>query len=562
LKGDPRVAAAQPNYIRRAVRNPNDPAFTQGYQNYLKNIDLPAAWDITIGSSNYKVAVVDTGVDLNTPDLAARIYAGYDFVNNDTLPWDDNGHGTMVAGIASAITNNSLGVAGAAWRGGIIPVKVLDANGNGTDANVADGIKWAADHGAKVINLSLGGPDDSPVLSAAVDYATGKNILVVAAAGNNGNSDPEYPAAYPSVVAVAASDATGNFAWFSSYGWWVDLVAPGINITSTYKATGNHQAYAIGSGTSFAAPLVSGVALLTRFKYPTLSQAQIAAKLKSTARDFGPRGIDPALGWGRVDAHAALGGAKQLPYPVPARDSLEPNGVIDQAKAITTSATATISPEGDTDWYSASVASPGSVMFTATPPPYNPNVLRTLEMDPVLAIYGPDLTLLGEIDQFGAGTPEALTVSASTAGTYYAEVRNYFGSRSPGTYTIAVSTSAEAGPRLGPRIDVGESIWVENTAPGDFATGFGQTSSPTVTFARDLDPASVTTATAYLVNGVFGSLTPITVSYDEATRTVTIDPTPTLTANRAYIVYVVGVNGTHGDVMTELFTFRFTTGTS
>ena len=553
LRRDPRVAEASLNHIRSIAAVPNDPLYKQ-YQAALRSIRMESAWGVTTGSTSYKVAIVDTGVDLNHPDLAGRMQPGRDIVHNDAYAWDDHGHGTMVAGTAAAITNNSKGVAGVAWRGAIIPIKVLNSDGSGSDADVAEGITWAADHGAKVINLSLGGPEDTTILKAAVEYAISKNILVVAAAGNDGFTAPSYPAAYPGVMAVAATDNSGNFVWFSNYGWWVDISAPGINITSTYPASGTGQAYAYGSGTSFSAPIVSGVALLARYKYPSLTQAQIHSKLRSTARDMGPRGIDPFHGWGRVDGYAALGGAKASPGPTATRDSLEPNGVLDQARVLG-SVSASISPEGDVDWFFTDVTATGSLKFVVTPPTFNQNVLRPFEMDPALEVYGPGLTFLGEMDAYALGEREILTVPVEAAGRYYLKVTNFHGSRTPSPYSASVAFSSNPVPPV-----AGEQIWVRDAAPPDFASGVARTVTPTVELGRDADPASVTSATAYVMNGIFGTRTPINVSYDVVTRTISIDPVPTLVANTPYIVFVTGIQDTAGDTMTETFSYRFVTG--
>ena len=554
LRGDPRVAEASLNHIRSASAVPNDPLYKQ-YQAYLRNIRMESAWGVTTGSTSYKVAIVDTGVDLNHPDLAGRMQPGRDVVHNDAYAWDDNGHGTMVAGIAAAITNNSKGVAGVAWRGSIIPVKVLNSQGSGTDADVAEGVTWAADHGAKVINLSLGGTQDTTVLKAAIEYAISKNIVVVAAAGNDGFTTPSYPAAYPDVMAVSATDNVGNFVWFSNYGWWVDISAPGINITSTYPASGTGQAYAYGSGTSFSAPIVSGVALLARYKYPSLTQAQIQNKLRSTARDFGPRGIDPFHGWGRVDGYAALGGARAAPGPTATRDALEPNGVLDQARALVSSVSSSISPEGDVDWFFTDVTATGSLKFTVTPPPINENVLRPFEMDPAIEVYGPGLTSLGEMDTYPLGEKESITVPVDAPGRYYLKVTNFHGSRTPSPYSASVTFSSTAVPPV-----TGELIWVRDAAPADFASGVARTVTPTVELGRDADPASVTSATAYMMNGVFGTRTAINVTYDVATRTISIDPVPTLGANTPYLVFVTGLQDATGDPMTGAFSYRFVTG--
>ncbi|MGH9249620.1 MAG: S8 family serine peptidase, partial [Acidimicrobiales bacterium] len=215
---------------------------------------------------------------------------------------DDHGHGTMVAGIAGARTNNAAGVAGVTWSGRIMPVKVLDASGTGTDADVAAGIVWAADHGAQIINLSLGAPGASKTLQAAIDHARARNIVVVAAAGNEASDVPHWPAAADGVVAVGATTASGDLAGFSNYGSWVDVVAPGVNITSTAPGGG----YAIGSGTSFSSPIVAGVAALAWAAHPAADAVTIASRLSSTAIDLGLPGVDLTFGSGLVDALAAV----------------------------------------------------------------------------------------------------------------------------------------------------------------------------------------------------------------------------------------------------------------
>jgi len=308
LRKDPTVSSATLDYQRHITAVPNDLYYASGDQDYLKTIQLPQAWDRTKGSTAQLIAVVDTGVNGAHEDLKGRTVAGYNAITNASIAAgaasDDNGHGSMVAGIAAANTNNGLGVAGVAWTGRVMPVKALDSQGSGYDSDIARGVVWAADHGAKVINLSLGGPDDDTVLHDAVKYAVGKGAVVVVAAGNGGNNTPEYPAAYPEALAVGATDAAGNIADFSTWGDWVDLAAPGVNIVSS-GADGN---YWIGDGTSFAAPIVSGVAALVRTKYPTLTPAQVVSRLELTARDAGTRGIDPHYGYGFLSAYAAVGG--------------------------------------------------------------------------------------------------------------------------------------------------------------------------------------------------------------------------------------------------------------
>jgi len=240
---------------------------------------------------------------------------------------------------------------------------------------------WAADHGARVINLSLGGPGESPVLHEAVRYAVGRGAVVVAAAGNTGDHTPQYPAAYPEVVTVGATDPAGAVSDFSSWGSWVDVAAPGVRITSTYLG----NAYAVWSGTSFAAPIVSGIAALIRAKYPTWTPAEVTDRLTSRTRDAGPRGIDPYYGYGIVDAYRVLGGAWAADFPAGSLGAGEPNDMPARATALTGTATGTIAIEGEVDWYRHDATGPQSITVSVTPAPYDPNQAQNL--DPVLRVY-------------------------------------------------------------------------------------------------------------------------------------------------------------------------------
>lgn len=250
------VEYAEKNYIATIDWTPNDPSF--GSQWGPKKVSAPQAWDVTRGSSSVVIAVVDTGVDLDHPDLASKVLTGndYDFVNSDSSAQDDNGHGTHVAGIAAAATNNSTGIAGMCPNCMILPVKVLNSQGSGTYSAIANGIRYAADQGAKVINLSLGGTSGSTTLQSAVDYANSKGVLVACAAGNTGNTTINYPAYYSSCVAVASTDSNDNRSSFSTYGSWVDTSAPGSSIYATYY----NNTYATLNGTSMATPHVAGLA--------------------------------------------------------------------------------------------------------------------------------------------------------------------------------------------------------------------------------------------------------------------------------------------------------------
>ncbi|MEK7328178.1 MAG: S8 family peptidase, partial [Chloroflexota bacterium] len=268
-------------------------------------------WDWSRGSNSVNIAVVDTGVDQVHEDLAAKIVAGYDFVNGDADPQDDSftGHGTHVAGIAAAMTNNTIGIAGTSWGARIMPVKVLNAFGNGTIANVSAGIAFAADNGAQVINLSLGTAINSPTLQAAVDYAYNKNRVLVAAAGNT-SSAVLYPAAYPNVIAVAAVDPTMTRAAFSNFGPELSVSAPGVAIRSTIPG----DAYDQKSGTSMDDGYVSALAAIL-VRVSLHSPASVKSVIQSTALDLGTAGKDDFYGWGLIQMDAAI--RRVLPTATP-----------------------------------------------------------------------------------------------------------------------------------------------------------------------------------------------------------------------------------------------------
>jgi thermitase len=242
LKSNPAVAYAEPNWIYHAEATPNDPRYSQLWG--LAKISAPLAWNTTTGSGGVTVGVVDTGITTDHLDLAANVVPGYDYVQGDTDPRDYNGHGTHVAGTIGARGNNAIGVTGVNWQVSLMPVRVLDANGSGSNINVTAGFTYACTHGATIVNASLGGTGYSTPMRDAI--AACPNTLFVVAAGNDGVNDdttPHYPCNYgaapdnlPNVICVAATDPSDNLASFSNYGASVDLAAPGVEIASTWPA--------------------------------------------------------------------------------------------------------------------------------------------------------------------------------------------------------------------------------------------------------------------------------------------------------------------------------------
>jgi subtilisin family serine protease len=271
------------------------------------------AWGVTRGAGVI-VAVVDTGV-APAPDLADRLLAGWNVITRDAAASDDNGHGTHVAGTIAEGEGNGLAEAGVAPEASILPVKVLSADGTGSDADVAAGIVWAVDHAARIVNLSLGGDADSAVLADAVAYARGKGVLIVAAAGNDGGA-VGVPARLAGVLAVGAVDAALVRAPFSAGGRSLDLVAPGVGILQqTLDGAGGYTDRSL-SGTSMAAPHVAGVAALVLAAGAATTPTGVARVLARTALDLGVPGKDAAYGAGLVRADAALGvGPAAVPVP-------------------------------------------------------------------------------------------------------------------------------------------------------------------------------------------------------------------------------------------------------
>lgn len=278
---------------------PNDPYLS--FQYGLELINAPAGWKYEKGSSRVTIAVLDTGVDLVHQDLAGKLVAGYNFVAGNEIPQDDNGHGTGVAGICAAVTDNGAGIAGVSWGASIMPVKILDSSGNGNFVRAAQGIIWAVDHGAQVINLSLGGYTSSSLLEDAINYAIQKGVVVVAASGNQGIDLITYPARYDGVISVGSVDQDSQRSSFSNYGPELDVVAPGSAIFSL-SGLGS---YSYISGTSAAAPFASGlVALLLSAKEN--SYLKIGNQICRSSLDLGAQGRDDQYGCGLIQVDKAI----------------------------------------------------------------------------------------------------------------------------------------------------------------------------------------------------------------------------------------------------------------
>ncbi|MFS0702152.1 S8 family serine peptidase [Cellulomonas sp. 179-A 4D5 NHS] len=461
LEADPLVAEVQLDHVRSVAAWTDDPLVEYTWP-YLDLTRLPRAWDLSTGAGTV-IAVLDTGVDASHPDLAGSVEPGIDLVNGDSDPADDHGHGTIVAGAAMAHGDNGEGAVGAAYGARLLPVKVLDSRGRGPDSVVAQGIAWAVDHGADVLNLSLGGPDVSPVLLAAMQAAVARGVVVVVAAGNDGSDVAQYPAAYApqvaGVLAVGATDDDGALTDFSSWGDWVSIAAPGVQVVGPAAGGG----YAQADGTSLAAPFVSGTAALVLARTPGATPAVVEDRLVSTARDAGPRGVDPFYGRGVLDAAAAVDGPARTVAPaVPldraprdaddAGDTSTNSQVLEVGAWSHAAAQGTLAPEGDVDWYRYDAEAAGYYEVAVQ------NYVgadRSPALDLVLEVQAPGGKVLLDLDE--SGTSERGIVSVPDAWSLSIAVRNANGSSPEGTYRLTVSAtprpvflpSAQQGPEGG-----------------------------------------------------------------------------------------------------------------
>jgi subtilisin family serine protease len=336
LRQDPAVAFAELDHVVRVadVVTPNDPGWA--YQWGPAKINAPTAWDITTGTTGVTIAVVDTGVQMDHGDLNDNVWInpgetvngidddgngyvddihGWDFVHDDNDSRDDHGHGTHVAGIAGARINNGLGIAGMAGGARLMSIKVIRADNTGTYSDLAEGIIYAVDNGARVINLSIGGEPPSGVLQAAVDYAHDRGALLVAAAGNT-DGDVLYPGASEHALAVSATEPDDDIWPDSCQGPEMDVAAPGAAIYSTGWSSGSTSHYHYLWGSSMATPHVAGLAALIWSARPDLTNVQVTEAITSTAVDVNEPmlpGWDAYAGWGRIEASEAMGAAQGLP---------------------------------------------------------------------------------------------------------------------------------------------------------------------------------------------------------------------------------------------------------
>lgn len=431
LNALPGVEYAQPDYVYEMNIEPNDEYYPEQWG--LKKINAPQAWGITQGSAKVTVAVLDTGVDTRHPDLEGRVLEGYDFVNNDSNPSDDNGHGTMVAGVIAAVANNGTGIAGVDRRCKILPVKVGNADGYFYSSDVIEGIYYAVDRGADVINMSFGGElnvlADRPVAEALL-YAGKKGVLLVAASGNESKA-VSFPALYAPVIAAGASDKNDSIASFSNYGPPLDIAAPGVDIYTTYS-DGKKTDYASAYGTSLAAPFVSAAASLLLAKDPDLTPAEIEYLIESSAAK--PAAMagdewDEYYGYGRLDAYAAL--KQELPdLSADVPDDIQQAAALYAGKGVSQR----VDMPADLDCYKVEVTSSGSVKVAVDAPP---------NLDMAAAVYDGGGNLLDVFDNAPMGGDEIFSFTAR-AGTYYIVMLDVNLHWSTAPYSVSVSGPVKA----------------------------------------------------------------------------------------------------------------------
>lgn len=607
------VEYAEPNSVRRTNWEPDDP-FYQHQWNF-DQIGMERAWDLTRSGSQYGgeswviVAISDTGIAYESygtydqaPDLASTHFwtnsneipannvdddgngyvddiHGWDFINNDAHPNDDGGHGTHVCGTIAQSTNNALGVAGIAFNVTIMPVKVLDDKGAGTDAQVADGIYYAVDNGARIINLSLGGSVPSRTLEDAVAYAHGAGVIVVAAAGNGferGNQ-PQYPAAYNEyAVAVGATRYDRTRAYYSNTGPYLDIVAPGGDLTvdqngdrlpdgilqQTFTQGSTIFDYLFFQGTSMACPHVSGTAGLVMSKHPKWSAKLIMMAIESSTADLGEPGKDAVYGWGLLDAAAALSWA---PPPNVFFEGFEDNlsqwtqdGQLDWSRS---------TQEAREGIYSAGVQGRANDSSLILKEPidlgwaseatftFSWMISASLDIGEYAALdlwdgndWNEMLRLDGDVDAEGVWHDEVLPLAAEY-------LRSDFKFRFRGRMSIQGEMAFVDAVRL--VASSGSAPEVIFVSPENGAANVPVNTVVTATFTKDLDASTLTPATFTINNDgpVQGS-----ISYDTNTRSAAFTPDASLDYGKVYLVRLsMSITGTDGTPLAKDYTWEFTT---
>jgi len=560
LRADPAVAQAEPNYRVQlvddgavAARAVNDPQTTGQYS--LDRMRVRDAWSWETGAGNL-IAVLDTGVQSSHPDLAGRVVPGHDFVNDDANAGDDNGHGTWVSGIIAARANDSYGIAGISWSDKILPVKIMSREGTGSTSDLIAAIRYSADRGADVINMSVGGFPYSQIMQDAVNYAFAKGAVLVAAAGNNRREERFYPASFANVISVSATQVNDEFSNWSSYGPDVDVSAPGSSVLTTncYKCTyADHDSWGSHtyiSGTSFATPNVSGVVALIRARYPAYTPQQVVNRLFNTVDDLGYPGWDNRYGRGRVNAYRALGAS--VGHPSLSRgDGLESNNGLASAVKVPIGSTTrpSIYPAGDVDVFAVDVPRAGrlevrvSGVADSRAYPWNKS---GLPVDPIVELYTSSGNLIKRVDaQWESGT-EVAAVSVGGRTRILVRILNYY----PNGNRLAYGVTPVFVDTIAPTAIV--------ASPTSGATGVSRFIDPVIAFSEKV--TNVTPTTLVLRDVTTGIAVPATVTLDQTRRQARIVTPDRLSPLRRYRVEVrSGITDLSGNALVPA-NRGFTTG--
>ncbi|GAA0449343.1 hypothetical protein Ade02nite_58290 [Paractinoplanes deccanensis] len=511
LRANPDVTYVEAGAVATvtSTASPSDPLY--GQQWGLDKIKASGAWAYTTGNS-VVVAVVDTGVSAIS-ELAGRLLPGYDFVNDDSSPADDNGHGTKAASVIAAAGDNATGIAGVCWTCKILPVKAMGADGKGTTDVIAKGIVYAVDHDADVINLSLGTPTDTQVVRDALAYAADHDVVVVASAGNDGQTSERFPAAVAGAVAVAGSDSKdARFTWSNYNGAgnpWVDVTAPGQN----YSQNTDNKFFWY-AGTSSAAPIVAGVAALARAAQPSATADEVRAAIESTA--------EPVGAWvakGRVDAQAALEAITGGVVPAPdVRDSTPPSTAFSVAAAVAgTTPVSLTDPSDDTARLELLVADKLVAATTSAP--------WTIDWD-TTGLSGTRAVKVRVTDTSGnAITASSVTVTVDNNGPSLKWVSPSAKGGLRGTVTVAATASDLSGVTSVDVLAGGDVIGADDAAPYQIAVDTTALSSGDTLTLRATDTLGNETTIARGVTVDNGAPT-VEVSVPDVLRgTVKINPT-------------------------------------
>ncbi len=530
LRADPRVLAVVPDARLSlldwpADGSPSDTLFAE--QGDLGQIDVPGAWTTTIGDPSVVVAVLDSGVDLTHPDLdGVPVVAPRNVVWNSGDVTDDVGHGTLVAGTIVAETDNALGIAGVAPASTLMPVKVADADGWISLSDVLDAVDWAREHGADIINMSLGGsldPDQVALAQPTFTAAREAGILMVAAAGNESTSVRMYPASFAGVVSVSAVDDHNVIADFSNTGHAIDLAAPGVDVLSTSSGGG----YESVSGTSFASPLVAGVAALVRAARPGLTVDELEAVLRASAVDLGEPGYDTLYGDGLVDAAAAL--VEAVPDPLPV---LDPPGPLPPLSIQFLAPTAAVRQTAST--YTVLLAIDGDVAES-------------------IALLG-SWPMAGGHCRFSTDPTVRLLTFGPTI-----ELRNLHAGRCYQVIVAAIDEELNYAEAISPYIRILDltAPLIAHRTPAPGRTGVGTSANVRIRFS---EPVVVRAADVRLRNARTGAVVKARYTWNARTNTLVVDPVTRLRAHTRYRVEVSSRIADRGGNLLKPTHWSFVTG--